>query len=106
MLADLITRHYSKHENKLLLTLSKKLSVKRRSTLDNLLEIKKEQNNSVLNNFKVINQSTKPKAIKASLNIYHAIYKIFYIILPNIKELNLNQNSCEYYATWVKKAKL
>jgi len=106
LLADLITKHYSKYENKLLLMLSKTLSLKRRKILDSLLEVPQEQSKSLLNSFKVINQATKPKAIQASLNVYNTIDKIFHIILAIIKELKLNQNSCEYYATWVKNAKL
>ncbi|MBX3710129.1 MAG: hypothetical protein KIT56_09075 [Gammaproteobacteria bacterium] len=76
---------------------------------DHLKNPKFSRTNSIkgtLNKFKIINQSTKPKAIQASLNTLSQISRFFINLLPAIEALNLTPQSCEYYATWFKKAKL
>ena len=99
-----ITQHYLIFENKLLAVVKKELTDDKRSLLESLLIT--NNNKGTLSNFKVINQATTPKAIQASLNIFDRISKVFMKLLPVIEALNLTHRSCQYYAAWVKKAKL
>lgn len=105
-LSELITRHYLHYENKLVAIINSDLQETDRKLLDDLLVIDNERNKGVLNQFKVINQSTKPKATQASLNIFAKINFVFLKLLPVIGSLDFTPQSCEYYASWVKKAKL
>ena len=105
-LSDLITEHYLEHEDKLLKIIKKKINKKERELLDSLLEADKPRSPGLLNRLKFINQSTKPKAIQASLNFFDQIKDFFVELQPLITALNLTANSCAYYATWVQKAKL
>ena len=105
-LCELITLHYIDYEEKLLNIIEANLSKENRDYLDNILNANKERSKGDLSQLKVINQSVKPKAIQASINIFLKISDLFRSLLPVIEALSLTPSSCEYYATWVKKAKL
>ncbi len=105
-LSDLITKCYLSFENKLTQIIEKHLSDKNKQLLDSLLIADKERSKGILNSFKVISQSVKPKAIQASINVFNQISDVFTSLLPVVKALSLTHQSCQYYATWVKKAKL
>lgn len=87
-------------------SIKEKITNKEKQLLDSLLEVDKPYCPGLLNSFKIINQSTKPKAISASLNIFGQIKEIFIALQPIITALNLTASSCSYYAIWVQKAKL
>jgi len=105
-LSEMITRHYIDYENKLLSVIEQKLSEENRKQCDALLNTEKERSKGTLNRLTVINQSIKPKAIKASVVIFKQIESLFITLLPIIEALALTPQSCEYYAIWLKKAKL
>lgn len=105
-LSELITRHYIEYEDKLLSIIGTHLSIKNSEKLDTLLSAENEQSKSILKLFTAINQSIKPKAIQASLNVFNQMKALFEDSLSVIEALNLTSQSCEYYASWVKKSKL
>lgn len=105
-LIELITDHYLGYEKRLLTTIEKKLSKKAVAILEDLLKSEQPRSPGLLNRLKFINQSTKPKAIKASLELFDNIEELFVKLKPLIKALKLTPNSCKYYATWAQKAKL
>jgi len=71
-----------------------------------LLNADKERSKSALNRLTVINQSMEPKAIKASFILFKRIDDLFTALLPIIDALGMTPQTCEYYAVWLKKAKL
>lgn len=103
-LADLITKYYLAYEGRLIKIIHNQLSTKNREKLDALSKVEKER--SLLNRFVTIHQSIKPKAIRANVIVLHQIKELFVGLLPVIEALKLTPQSCEYYATWIKKAKL
>ena len=105
-LSELITHYYFSFENKLLNLIQENLTVEHEALLESLLTIQLDKYRGTLNQFKFINQSLKPKAINASINIFIQISDMFMALLPIIQTLNLSSQSCQYYATWVKKSKL
>jgi TnpA family transposase len=104
-LSDLITECYLSFENNLLRIIETELTPNHRLHLDSLLLPRKDGCRAKINEFKTINQSTKPKAIEASINIFLQISDMFIAVLPVIKLLKLSYQSSCYYATWVKKAR-
>ena len=105
-LAKLITKYYLGYEERLLKIIKRKITKKAIKALDKLLEADKSGSRGVLGAMKIINQSIKPKAIKASINMFLKIEGLYKTLQPLIKVLNLTPNSCNYYAIWVQKAKL
>lgn len=105
-LADLITQHYVDYENTLLTKIKATLSNEQIKSLEKLLTVSKNNTSGTLNRYKSIGQSTQPKGIQASLNIFYQIEELVTPLLPTIQELSLTPQCCQYYATWVKKAKL
>lgn len=105
-LAELITLVYSDFENTLLDKLNKKLKVTDRKLLDNLLNNSDSKSQTFFNQLKIINQSTKPKAIQASLALFTVVKDYFLKLKPAIDVINLSPNSSAYFSTWVQKAKL
>lgn len=69
-LSELITDHYIIYEASLLETVASSLSKEQKSALDNLLVISKKHANGLLNKYKFIQQSTRPKAIQANIEIF------------------------------------
>jgi hypothetical protein len=69
-LAELITQIYYEFERNLLNKLNKKLRRKDKKLLDALLNENDPNHSTLLNQLKTINQSTKPKAIQASLSLF------------------------------------
>lgn len=105
-LANLITTVYFEFENNLLTQLGNVLKETNKELLDNLLDEGDPKSQTLLNQLKIINQSTKPKAIQASLVLYNSVKDYFLKLKPLIDALNLSPTSITYYATWVQKAKL
>lgn len=105
-LAESITRYYIDYEDKLIKIIDERLDTLNHEKLNAILNTESERSKGTLNKFTIINQSTKPKAIQASLNILSQVNELFSSLLPTIEELGLNPQSCEYYAVWLKKAKL
>ncbi len=106
LLSELITKHYFDYEENLLTMVKSHSTVKQQEKLNALLAVNEKANQGQLNQFKMINQSQKPKAIQASVEIFHQIADVFNILLPLTQALTLTPESCHYYATWIKKAKL
>lgn len=105
-LAELITIVYSEFENTLLTKLSNVLKEKDKEHLDTLLDDNDKKSRTLLYQLKIINQSTKPKAIQASSALFNTVKDYFLELNLAIAALNLSSNSIAYYATWVQKAKL
>ncbi len=105
-LSDLITQHYVDYENTLLTKVKTALSNDSIKSLEKLLTVSKNNTSGTLSRYKSIGQSTQPKGIQASLNIFYQIDKLVNPLLPVIQELSLTPQCCQYYATWIKKAKL
>lgn len=105
-LAELITLVYSEFERGLLTKINKKLRENDKKLLDTMLYEDDLSNSTLLNQLKTINQSTKPKAIQASLALFDTVKDYFLKLKPVIDSLNLSPNGSSYYATWMQKAKL
>jgi len=105
-LAELITHVYSDFENTLLSKLNKKLKETDKKLLDNLLNNSDSKSQNLFNQLKIINQSTKPKAIQASVALFTTIKNYFLRLKPAIDVINLSPSSSAYFSTWVQKAKL
>jgi hypothetical protein len=105
-LSELISRDYVTYEDRLIKIVGEQISPSNREALNALLNAKQERIRGTLNSFTVINQSTKPKAIQASLNIFNQVGALFIKLLPTIVALDLTSQSCSYYATWIAKSKL
>jgi hypothetical protein len=105
-LAELITHVYSEFERGLLSKINKKLKNNDKKLLDALLNEDDSKYSSLLNQLKTINQSTKPKAIQASLALFEIVKDYFLRLKPIIDSLNLSSGGSAYYSTWMQKAKL
>lgn len=104
-LAALITTIYLDHEHLKLHVIKKHLTKQQKEVIKTLLVVKDGQQN-LIKQLKYVNQSVKPKAIQASINLFMVLKNYFMILLAIIKTLNLSPNTIAYYAAWVKKAKL
>ncbi len=105
-LVDRITEHYINHESMLLEKLDLTITDEQKIALGSLLETSEKNTSAVLSQYRTINQSLQPKNIKASLSVFCKLSDIFHAVLPVKDALALTPQACEYYATWVKKAKL
>lgn len=76
-LAELITLVYSEFEHGLLTKINRKLRENDKKILDALLNEDDLNNSTLLNQLKTINQSTKPKAIQASLALFYTVKDYF-----------------------------
>ena len=103
IMSELISRQYINYENRLLDIIKEKLIDDTCEKLYELLKNDKARVAGNLNQLKVINQSTRPKAIQASLNVFNTIKELHEHLYPVICDLSLTPQSCSYYATWVKK---
>ena len=83
-IAELITLVYLEFEKGLLKKLNNKLKSKDKKILDALLNNNDSLSSTLLNQWKYINQSTKPKAIQASLAIFTTIKEHFLKFKPAI----------------------
>jgi len=105
-LVALISQHYLAYEHSLLSHVKENLSVENREKLEELLTVEAGKNPGLLGQLKLINQSLKPKAIQASVRLFHRVHYYFEGLLTLMNFLKLSEHNCTYYATWVKKAKL
>ncbi len=105
-LVALISQHYLAYEHSLLSHVKENLSVENREKLEELLTVEAGKNPGLLGQLKLINQSLKPKAIQASVRLFHRVHDYFEGLLPLMNSLKLSEHNCTYYTTWVKKAKL
>jgi len=105
-LSDLISAQYNTYESKLLGIIKMDLPTDLRKPLDGMLLSDIARSPGILNKLKYINQSKKPKAIKASIGIFNEVSDLFLPLKAIIQRLNLTPQSTEYYATWVKKSKI
>lgn len=105
-LSELITSSYNKQEDIFLLKVHNNLTEQQKASLNSLIETSKKNSVTKINSFRYMNQSSKPKAIQASVALFLELNEITHPIFPLITKLSLTPQSCEYHATWVKKAKL
>ena len=104
--AELITRRYLDYEGELTRIVKAHLTEDDKKQLDCLLHSEKSRSRGRLADFRSINQSLKPKAIQASVVLYQHLAEVFVQLIPCLNALKLSPQTCEYYAVWVKKAKL
>jgi len=105
-LSKLIGDVFYTQENRFLEIVKNTLSHKVRAPLAELLITDPKNKQTPIRIFKVISQSLKPKAIKASLVTFNRIKSFFDLIEPTLNTLKLHEDCRRYYATWVRKAKL
>jgi Domain of unknown function (DUF4158) len=105
-LAEIITSTFAEFEDRLLKKMSDSLGLEDKKFLDALLKRDEFTSQTALNQLKIINQSTKPKAIQASLITFKRIKDYFLKLKPTIDVLKLSVHSIIYYSTWVQKSKL
>lgn len=106
LLSELISKHYLAHEEDLLKIIRVYSTPEQENRLSELLTINENSHQMKLTQFKVINQSLNPKAIQASVALFEQLANVFNIVFPIAQALELTPESCGYYATWVKKAKI
>jgi len=105
-LSKLIGDAYLAQEIHLLSVVKQTLPKEVQASLDELLLVDQKTKQTPIRQFKVISQSTKPKAIQASLNVFDQIKSYFDSIEGTLNTLNLHDDCARYYATWIRKAKL
>lgn len=106
MLSELISQKYNEYETRLINIIKLALQNDLKCRLRDLLNANFSSSTAMLNQLKNITQSTKPKAIRASIDIFNQLGDLFKQLYPVIQQLNLTPQSVTYYATWVKKSKL
>ncbi len=104
-LAERITEGFRSFENALISRTNRLLTRSKKVILDNLLE-SDDKKPSLFNRLKYSNQSIRPKAIQASLELFAQLQSCFIELEPVISKLNLTRDARLYYANWMKKAKL
>jgi TnpA family transposase len=104
-LAEYITEGFREFESKLVNRTNRLLKKLDKIRLDQLLE-STDNKPSIFNRLKYINQSTRPKAIQAGLEVFFQLQDLFLDLEPVISKLNLLRNTRLYYANWMQKAKL
>ena len=105
-LAELITKCYLTYESLLIKIVQEHITKAQQEALENILTIDPENSSGLFDAYKNIDQSLKANAINASVEIFKGISELFVEFLPLIEKLALTPNASEYYAVWVKKAKL
>lgn len=105
-LAETIAEHYLDHESQLLSCVDEELTSAQKKALTSLVQDPKTRRAFPITQYKTVNQSLKPKSIQASVNLFKSLHDIFEPLVPLLKKLQLTLESCQHYATWVKKAKL
>lgn len=105
-LSALISEYYLSQEKTSLTLVENNLNGEQKQILKSLLSRTKSKYNTRLTNYKVINQSLKPKSIYSSVKTFQQISELAQPLMPLIDSLKLTPQTCEYYATWVKKSKL
>lgn len=105
-LTELISKHYLNYEENLLSIIKSNVSTEQQSKLSAVLELDANRQQGLLNQLKIINQSLKPKSIQASVAVFLQLEELFNVVYPLINQLALTPESSDYYAVWVKKAKL
>jgi hypothetical protein len=102
--AEHITHCYNLAETELLKIIDKNINSLQQKRLEQLLDDGTEL--PIISTLKIQNQKLQVKHIQADTILFTEIKDYFYVLLPLIEMLNLNSNSHEYYATWVKKSKI
>jgi len=105
-LSKLISDVYLTHEKRLVATVKQCLSKAVIAKLDTLLITDDTTRQTAIRLFKVVNQSMKPKEIQYSLSTFIKIKSYFDQLDEVLQQLSLHKNCVQYYATWVRKAKL
>lgn len=104
--ASMITDVINKYEDELVTKVGDMITDDQRRILDDLIAMDEQATVSQLVRWKNISHSERPKAIKASVDLFCDI-KTTYQKLENIAlELNLSDAAIRYYGEWVSKAKL
>src|SRR3990167_3678096 len=105
-LSELISDHYISYEKTLLDKIEAGMSDEQKKILQSLLSSTGNKYDTKILSYKTIYQSLKPKAIQANVKIFEQISDLITLLLPLMNSLALTPQCCEYYATWVKKAKI
>jgi len=82
------------------------MSDEQKKILQSLLSNTENKYDTKILSYKTIYQSLKPKAIQANVKIFEQISDLITSLWPLMSSLSLTPQCCEYYATWVKKAKI
>lgn len=104
--SECITNCYNENEAKLLALVKKHITKSQINRLESLLDKNEKEHHPLIFKWKSFDQKLEVKHIRASLKLFFQVKEFFYKTAPLLEKLNLNKNSCEYYATWVTKAKL
>ena len=105
-LSELISDHYISYEKTLLDKIEAGMSNEQKKILQSLLSSTGNKYDTKILSYKTIYQSLKPKAIQANVKIFEQIMNLITTLWPLMNSLSLTPQCCEYYATWVKKAKI
>jgi hypothetical protein len=102
-----ITLVYNQFEDSILSTIDKHITLDQIAQLDLLVDVKEASGDkSLITEWKTINQSMKARDIQENIELFKKIKSYFNDFLPLLNKINLSAQACEYYATWVKKAKI
>lgn len=102
-----ITLVYNQFEDNLLNIINRQITPDQITKLNLLVDAKEESGyKSLLTEWKTINQSMKVRDIQENIELFKKIKSYFNAFLPLLNRINLSAQACEYYATWVKKAKI
>ncbi len=105
-LSELISERYIAYEKTLLDKINIGMNEEQKKVLQSLLSNSENKYDNKLLSYKTIYQSIRPKAIQANVKIFEQISGLISPLWPLINSLLLTPQCCEYYATWVKKAKI
>ena len=97
---------YNANENRLLSIIHKNISKNGKKMLEQLLQNDGPNTLTTLQHWKNINQSTRVMKIQSNIEMFTQITEHFKVFAVLLKKLDLTPEAVEYFATWVKKAKL
>ncbi|MCP4936347.1 MAG: Tn3 family transposase [bacterium] len=105
-LSTVITDSFNIVESTLLTNLVSILQVTERTALDKLMTIPDDHWRPLLSEIKQVNQSLRAQDIQQNVDACQNLAGYFYPFLTILDALNLGDQATEYYAAWVRKAKL
>jgi|GEM_PF-2467353 len=102
--SESITQCYNQIEANFIKIIKDNISSEQKQCLNKLL--KDYGGSSLISQWRALNQKLQVKHIQANIKLFSEIKDYFYLLSPLIGKLNLHSSSNEYYATWIKKAKI
>jgi TnpA family transposase/uncharacterized FlaG/YvyC family protein len=106
-IARIITEKFTLFEKTTLQTMANAITPELQEALDQLTNTTGEYyQRPLLTRLKTITQSMRPRQIKHGMHNFLIIKKLFKEIKPLVETLSLSSEATQYYAQWIRKAKI